>query len=118
MPEAFIQRVELIPDIDDKSIKILVHGSPSAKDAPVLAEITANNNAIATGHGTVGKSFSIDIPNPKLWSPDSPFLYDLELTLEGDSPHTAVSLFSDLYSAMLMLYAILLDHCQLENLLV
>lgn len=87
---AYIKRLELVPNIDDKTISIVVHGNPAAKDAPILAEVTANGNNVASGKGKVGQKLSIDIPDQKLWSPDSPFLYDLEISLEGDSPHTQV----------------------------
>ncbi len=31
--------------------------------------------------GTVGQDFVLQIPNARLWSPDDPFLYDLEVVL-------------------------------------
>lgn len=33
--------------------------------------------------GRVGQEFVLQIPNAHLWSPDDPFLYDLEVTLTG-----------------------------------
>ncbi len=35
--------------------------------------------------GNVNRKLSIKIPNQKLWSPDSPFLYDLEISLSDKS---------------------------------
>ena len=36
---------------------------------------------VARAQGTAGTALSVPIANPKPWSPDSPFLYDLKLTL-------------------------------------
>ena len=91
MPEAYISRLELVPDIDSESISMLVHGNSFAKDAPFKAEVTANGNPISSAHGKVGHKLKIDIPKPMLWSPDTPFLYDLEISLDGDSPHSMVT---------------------------
>ena len=36
---------------------------------------------MATAKGKLGEAISLDIKDPKLWSPDTPFLYDLKATL-------------------------------------
>ena len=111
VPEAYITRLELIPNIDEETISVLVHGSKAAKDAPFRAEVTASGSSITAAKGKVGKQLVISIPKPKLWSPESPFLYDLEITLEADSPHAVVSLLfyklflAAIYTGNLMLKA-------------
>ena len=87
MPAAHIERLELVPDIDTGSISITVHGSKSGTG--VRAEVTANGKNIATGEGTEGTAFKVQIPDPQLWSPDSPFLYDLQVSLDP-APDNAV----------------------------
>ena len=80
VPVAHIERLELVPDVDTGSISITVHGSK--RGAGVRAEVTANDKKIATGEGVEGTAFKVQIPDPQLWSPDSPFLYDLQVSLD------------------------------------
>ena len=83
VPEAYITRTELTPDIDNEQLVVKVHGSSAADGLGVSAAVTFKGKHIAAAEGTVGKGFKIDLPEPKLWSPDTPHLYDLDLTLEG-----------------------------------
>lgn len=46
-------------------------------------QVTASASGQLQGQasGTVGQDFALQIPNAHLWSPDDPFLYDLEVVL-------------------------------------
>lgn len=78
--EAHVERYEVLPDIDNQSIKLNVITST----ANAVADIAINDG---TGYKTVKQGIpvnafqEISIPNPKRWSPDSPFIYDMEITL-------------------------------------
>ena len=91
VPAAHIKRLQLVPDIDTGSISITVHGSKAG--AGVRAEVTANGKNIATGEGTEGTAFKVQIPDPQLWSPDSPFLYDLQVSLDPNATVGTSSVF-------------------------
>ena len=45
--------------------------------------------AVARGAGSVGQPFVLRIPRAQLWSPDSPYLYDLTVALQprGSNPN-------------------------------
>lgn len=70
-----------------------MHGSSAAEGVGVSAVVTAQGKHVAVAEGVVGKEFTINLPEPKLWSTDSPHLYDLDLTLESDeeAPVTTAS---------------------------
>lgn len=36
---------------------------------------------VAAANGTVGQRINVTIPNPRLWSPDDPYLYDIRVRL-------------------------------------
>jgi beta-galactosidase/beta-glucuronidase len=36
---------------------------------------------VATGQGVTGTPFNVTIPNMRLWSPNDPFQYDLEINV-------------------------------------
>jgi len=42
--------------------------------------------------GSVGQEFVLQLPHARLWSPDAPFLYDLEVALVASNGGQAVSL--------------------------
>jgi beta-galactosidase/beta-glucuronidase len=46
------------------------------------------NIQIANSTGNINDNIILNIKNPKLWSPDSPFLYDLEINLIQLSENT------------------------------
>lgn len=47
----------------------------------VQASASASGQTLGQAAGRVGQEFALQIPNAHLWSPDDPFLYDLEVTL-------------------------------------
>ncbi|KAI7109465.1 hypothetical protein KC340_g2682 [Hortaea werneckii] len=43
-----------------------------------------SNRSICTHQGTADEAFTFSVDSPKLWSPDSPTLYDLHVSMGGD----------------------------------
>lgn len=74
-----IEHIKLLPDVDGKRLQVVVHSSAKAK---VTAVAYDGGKAIATVDANTGDTFYIPVENPKLWSPDEPFLYDLKLTIQ------------------------------------
>ncbi len=79
--QTYIDSIKLLPDID-KSI-ITIETSLSGKGYDLFAQVFLNGATVAEK-----KLFEKDhilIPDAKLWSPETPVLYDLKLTLKkGD----------------------------------
>lgn len=74
----YIQAVRLLPDLAGKRLKLDVNASRAAQLTAVVLE---GKKEIARAEGTAGTAFFVPIANPKPWSPDSPFLYEVKLTL-------------------------------------
>jgi hypothetical protein len=105
VPNSHIQSINLSPDIDHGCLKVKVSSQGTmtgvSLEAIALDAGTEVGRAV-WGLGAVSKtlnldgmqvedsnyvgeaSFTVNIPTAKLWSPDSPFLYDLKLTLLRD----------------------------------
>jgi hypothetical protein len=89
---SYIESVKITPDIDKSEVTIL----PVVKNAEgfdvrvtVLQEST---KSLSTGKA--GELIKIKLTNPKLWSPDSPFLYDAQIQLVDKDKKTVDSIKS------------------------
>lgn len=72
----------VIPDIDNGSISLSVRSTEENSDLTVKVFIKAGNVVVNTIESVpVGKETQIQVPNQRLWSPDDPFLYDLDIKL-------------------------------------
>ena len=84
VPEAYIKAIKIVPDIDNSTVEVGVDtvGDVDGYELNVLVK-GKGHLQISGGLSGLDKR-TIKIENPKLWSPDSPFLYDLEVKLEKD----------------------------------
>ncbi len=81
---AYIKRLKIVTDVD--SGVATVHAICSKSAAGLNVEAAAKDNwlAVSKNRAKVGMEVLLPIDKPKLWSPDSPFLYDLEVTLKDN----------------------------------
>ncbi|RYX83012.1 glycoside hydrolase family 2 [bacterium] len=78
VPVENIKSLKITPDIDSSQVRLTVR---SSGNSPVTIAVTAEKKKVATVTGTANSEIVIPIPNARLWSPDTPFLYDLKVTL-------------------------------------
>lgn len=76
VPETYIKAIKLTPDIDTASLDLSVDFVGEAR-----LRATAFDGETAIAAAEFDKSGKLNIPDPKLWSPESPFLYDLKIEL-------------------------------------
>lgn len=77
-----ISDIRTSSDIDRKKLTIDVATNAKPSSEVVEVKIYDNKQLIATGKGLNGQTIEIQMPdNAKLWSPDSPFLYSMEVVL-------------------------------------
>lgn len=76
-----ITAVRPLADIDHSSISVepVVEGT-TAGDL-VEVKVLDNGKVVASGKAAAGQAVTLHLPNAKLWSPDSPFLYDAQIAL-------------------------------------
>ena len=83
-----IESLKLIPDIDKGVIGVKVSLNCEC-EAKLFAKVLEADKAVFDGE--IPESGQIPIPNAKLWSPEDPFLYSLELTLDCGGEKDKVS---------------------------
>lgn len=81
LPETSIDRLYLTPDIDHESLKIQIDCSRDCSGLTLLAEAKKGTEVIALKTNPAGQALDLPVVSPHLWSPDDPFLYDLEISL-------------------------------------
>jgi beta-galactosidase/beta-glucuronidase len=79
--EKHIVNVKNVPDIDANRIKINVATQNTSRADIVEVKIFDGKNLVNSARAIAGESLEISIPNAKLWSVNSPFLYDMEVKL-------------------------------------
>lgn len=81
VPADHISGLKVVPDIDAGVLTVEVRG-PHA----LAVQVTALDEGVACARqdGVAGDPVVLSIPNAKLWSPDQPHLYDLQVTLLRD----------------------------------
>ena len=85
VPTVSIQDLQITPDIDDNTLSVnaRIAGAPGAATSGATVQIEAldGGRSLAKKTGAPGQNLALAIPNPKLWTPDAPKLYDLRVSL-------------------------------------
>jgi beta-galactosidase/beta-glucuronidase len=82
VPETYIGKIRLTPDIDHQTLTVKTEVINPKPELTFKAQILDQGKTIADIKGSLNEPLTIPLENPKLWSPDSPHLYDLILKLE------------------------------------
>lgn len=90
VPETYVKKLKLTPNIDASSLHISAELSASA-----TVRATVFDGEVAVSCAEFQNCGTVEIPNQKLWSPESPFLYDLliELIVDGKVTDSVKSYF-------------------------
>ena len=80
-----IASLKLTPDLDQETIMVLpVSKTQEISGYSVLVTAQEGKKEVGRAKGKLNESISLKVKKPIMWSPDNPFLYDLEVTLVKD----------------------------------
>ncbi|MDB6063800.1 MAG: glycoside hydrolase family 2 [Pedosphaera sp.] len=81
VPATSIAGLKLVPDIDNNRLNVTVTVAGPTNGVSVNAIARIGTNLVGSVSGPPGAGLFLPIPNPNLWSPTNPFLYDLTVTI-------------------------------------
>lgn len=84
VPESYIAAYQAVPDVAGQSVALRVDVAGRADGATVQARILDGGRIVGELELAPCAAASCPVPAPKLWSPEAPQLYTLELTLRRD----------------------------------
>jgi len=82
-----ISGIQLIPDLKNSRLEVVAFSENS--NLKVSATANDGKTDISRAEGVSNQPFYIPIKNPRLWSPEDPFLYDLKLELKDTKGNVA-----------------------------
>jgi len=80
-----ISSIKAVPNIDTKKLVLNVNSENTTNSDIIEVKVKDGNKVIQTSKFAVGQNIEIGFDKIKLWSPESPFLYDLEITLSDNN---------------------------------
>jgi hypothetical protein len=75
-----IKNLKIVPDVDGGKLRVTAEATGA--DATVTVVAKEGDAVVGSVTGKPGSELEIAVPNAKLWSPESPFLYDLDVRLK------------------------------------
>ncbi len=84
VPEVSIESLKLTPDLDSEALSVEVKVRGEGNGLSVVAEISSSGEKISSVSGQVTGRLRGEIPHPRVWTPDDPYLYDLKVQLIRD----------------------------------
>ena len=80
-----IENLRILPNVDANTVTVTVQKSVECPAMMAEVKVLDGGKLVAAARGINNEPVEVRMPEtPKLWSPDSPFLYDLEVTIYKD----------------------------------
>lgn len=80
-PDTRVKSLKMVPDVDNGVLRLTVEGS---RPASVKAVAKDGSEVVATVTGRAGTEIEVPVKNARLWTPETPVLYTLRITLEDN----------------------------------
>ncbi len=92
VPETHVDRLVLVPDLAAGSVRVEAHTVGPTR--PGRVRLLADGVEVAAGPLLPDRPTSLEVPAPRPWSPEDPYLYDVEVQLGDDRVSSYVGLRS------------------------
>ncbi|MCF8246724.1 MAG: hypothetical protein K9J37_17470 [Saprospiraceae bacterium] len=85
VPTSYIRSYRVEPDADKNRAVVRVETEGYLAGQKVTASVLQNGRPVSTASGKAGAPLLIFVKDGHLWTLEDPFLYDLEITIEGSN---------------------------------
>ncbi len=82
VPKVSIESLKIVPDIDANNVTLTLKLRGEGKRLTVNADLSGPSEGIGVANLQADKPVTINVHNMKVWSPESPILYGLKVTLQ------------------------------------
>lgn len=76
-----LTQLKTVPDIDGENITVAACTRGTREGDLVEVRVLQDGQVVSTGKAAVGQNVLVAVPEPRLWSPDSPYLYDMTVSI-------------------------------------
>jgi len=76
-----IENIQTVPNIDKSQVAVSVETKGATYGDVVEVKLFDGTKEIAVSKATSGEKLELSVPNAKLWSPESPFLYSMRVSV-------------------------------------
>lgn len=84
VPQNYIENVKITPDIDANILKVEVAANETNASNMLTVKVMDGTRVVASAQSVNNQPVDVPMPaNARLWSPNDPFLYNLEITLSN-----------------------------------
>ncbi len=91
---AGVNTLHIVPDVDNSQVRLTVNTYATA-GVTVAATVLSNSVVVSSLSGSPQTELDLPVPNANLWSPENPFLYNLQISVihNGTTNDTVTSYF-------------------------
>lgn len=79
--ETHITGLKSIPNIDGGNLSVMASTEKTIATDFIEVKVIDNGTIVGMGKALAGQEATVPVPNAKHWSPESPFLYDVEVSI-------------------------------------
>lgn len=79
--QSYITDLKTVPNIDGENVSVTAAAVGTTTGDMIEVRVLENGKVISTGKGIAGQEVLVPVAGAKLWSPESPFLYDMEVAI-------------------------------------
>lgn len=84
VPETYIHDLKVTPQLEQERVRIEVEAPEAPDEYQVRAVVRTDDGPVSRAEGPPQNRLYVQWDDPRSWSPDDPFLYDLEVSLLDD----------------------------------
>ncbi len=82
-----VSRLDLTPNVGNQSLSVVPNGQ-NLQGLTVEAIVSSGGSEVSRASGSATQALNVRVPNPRLWSPSDPFLYDLRVLVKDSGGRT------------------------------